>query len=150
LVAAAALAGCGGGASEEARVRGALDDLVTAIRAENAVGFCGKAFPSVFLPPHLARQIGVPEGQPGTPSAWDRAKRECVANARREGFSGGFRRVPRLTIKAVRLGGPVTNAGGISRTASATAELTQRGKRARHTFQLVRYQGDWKVVLVTD
>jgi hypothetical protein len=146
VLVATALAGCGGGQSEEDRVRQALQDSVKSIRARDAAVFCGKNFPSAYLPPRLADRIGVPPGQPGTPAAWDRQRRECVAARRKDGFGEGAGEIPRIKIADVRLGETGSGADGLSRTAKVTTTFTYRGKRMRHVFPMVKYRGDWKVV----
>ena len=146
IAVAFAIAACGGGGqSEEDRVATAVRDYVKAFGERDARRFCAKLFPSTNLPPALARKIGAPPGQPGTPSTWERESRRCARGFDRHGeydqAAGG------VDVKDVKLGAAVTGADGITRTASVMARLRKAkpGSKAQR-LELVEFRGDWKVV----
>ena len=147
VVVALAVASCGGGSpSEEERVAQAVRDYAKAVRDRDGNALCGKLFPSSHLPPDLARKLNVPEGQPGKPSAWDRDKRECERDFRGgrefEGSQGARVEVGRVTL------GPEVRADGISRTARVQGSFSSsKEPTTKDTVPMVKYRGDWKVVV---
>ena len=139
------LGGCGGSKSEEDRVASAVKQYIRAFREQDLRTFCRKRFLSTDLPRALSRKLGVSEGQPATPSAWDRHYRGC----RRElGKHGEFdQSIGPFKIEHIALGPAMTGANGVSRTARVTITLPRAKKRSKlPPLPMVKFRGDWKVV----
>lgn len=124
----------------------AIYALAEAVEHRDAEEVCDRLFASVLLPRPLARELGVPEGDPGTPSAWEAERAECAREfgRNREFESLGFDD-PR--VRKVRTL-PITPIDGIRRAASARATLGPSDRP--QTLKLVDYRGSWKVVFITN
>jgi hypothetical protein len=139
---ALAYGGCGGGSPRDIKrdVAQALRDQVRGLREHDVKLFCTKTFLSSDLPPALARKLGVALSVDGSPAAWSRHNRECLAQFGRHG-EFGTAAVGDFAIERITTNGPSDSAAGI--TATATAQV---GRSPRDTARLVRFEGDWKVV----
>jgi len=152
LATAVLFVGCGGGAlSDSDQIREAIQDQVRALRERNVSLYCSKTFSSVFLPARLARELGVPPGEPGTTSAWDADYRACLAEFGKHGEFQSTAGLRTVTIQRVQTGGPGDPASGISATAKAQVQFNDgSGKSFSATERLVKFRGDWKVLFVTN
>jgi uncharacterized protein YceK len=138
------IGGCAGSRTEEDSIRDAVQQYARGARDHDARALCSKMLPSTDLPRALARKLRVPEGDPGTPSAWNRDYRAC---ARSFGNHGEFKSAAAgsVEVKRIDLGPNTTGADGISRTARVTAVFPGAKKPAR--LPMVKYRGDWKIVI---
>jgi hypothetical protein len=124
----------------------AIYALAEAVEHRDAEKVCHRLFASVFLPRSLARKLRVPEGDPGTPGAWEAERAKCAREFGRSGEFDSFEfEDPRVRdVKTL----PIEPIDGIRRAASARATLG--GSNRIQTLKLVDYRGSWKVVFIAN
>ena len=149
LLLAFALSGCGSDTpSERERVAQAFHDIDQAMHDGDGRKWCATAFPNTYLPPPLARRLGLPAGTPGTTRGWDRDHAECLRS------SHPIRRFDKLRVPStesvlrrftITLGPRLHGHDGISRIAVARF----KGRPVPKTV-LVEFRGTWRVVVLAD
>jgi hypothetical protein len=106
-------------------------------------GVCARLFPSTYLDPHLARELGVPSEDSASAQTWKAGRQQCERDfgASREFESFDFREPRVHSIRMV----PIHPSAGVTRAAKASVSLDGRKAQPVH---LVEYKGDWTLLLV--